>query len=91
VKNTVLFSMVSYKCFFDSCLSAQVYTVKDRSELDMVVPCPQEEIQLYNAPAPNQLETQKFGLALAAIMEKVKDLPNMLNLFVECLEISWGP
>jgi hypothetical protein len=24
-------------------------------------------------------------------MEKVKDLPNMLNLFVECLEISWGP
>jgi len=83
--------MVSYKCFFDSCLSAQVYTVKDRSELDMLVPCPQEEIQLYNAPAPNQLETQKFGLALAAIMEKVKDLPNMLNLFVECLEISWGP
>jgi hypothetical protein len=51
-------------------LHSKVYTVKDRSELDMLVPCPQEEIQLYNAPTPNQLETQKFGLALAAIMEK---------------------
>jgi hypothetical protein len=51
-------------------LHSKVYTVKDRSELDMLVPCPQEEIQLYNAPAPNQLVTQHFGLALAAIMEK---------------------